>query len=209
MPATNLPKVFLMFIAFVCSITLAQGQVITSGSDSVTVATTTADTLSGGIFGALKTWDKPSRAALLSAIIPGAGQAYNKRYWKVPIIYLGGAAIGYYLLDNHKKYLEYRSSLKILSTGGTDKFATLIPDKAQRFQRLTRAEQSFRRYRDYNIIFMILLYGLNVSEAYVDAHLKGFDISDNLSFKIQPAIILGPSLTYAPGLSINLHINKK
>lgn len=206
----QLKNIFLL-IAFVCSAILASGQVITTGTDSTIVTTTQTDTLSTGIFGALKTWDKPSRAALFSAIIPGAGQFYNKRYWKIPIIYIGGAAIGYFLLDYHKKYLLYRSSLAVLTDGDpatVDVFAAKYPDEKERARRLAKGIESTRRYRDYDIIYMCLLYGLNVGEAYVDAHLKDFDISDDLSLKFEPTLIPGPYLSYAPGFSIKLNLKK-
>ncbi|QMU27990.1 DUF5683 domain-containing protein [Adhaeribacter radiodurans] len=202
-------RVFLL-LALLCSTCISKAQVITTGSDSTVVSTTTTnDTLSTGIFGSLKSWDKPSRAALYSAIIPGAGQFYNKSYWKIPVLYAGGAVLGYFLQDNHKKYLLYRSSLEILNAGGEDRFAKQIPDKTQRFQSLSRAVQNFRRYRDYNIIFAILLYGLNVSEAYVDAHLKGFDISDELSLRIEPSFLTGPSYGVTPGISVRLNFKKQ
>ena len=208
MPVLARLKSILIIIAVVCSTKLSFGQVITTGSDSTIVSTTTSDTLSTGILGALKTWDKPSRAALFSAIIPGGGQFYNKRYWKIPIIYAGGITIGYFFIDNHQKYLLYRSSLEILNNGGEDLFAKVVPDKNERFQRLSRFSQNFRRYRDYNIIFMLLLYGLNIGEAYVDAHLKGFDISDDLGLQLEPTLIPGPYLSYTPGLSVKLNLKK-
>ncbi|MDQ3292379.1 MAG: DUF5683 domain-containing protein, partial [Bacteroidota bacterium] len=97
-----------IFLVFFCTAYNSQAQVITTDSDSTVVRTTTSsDTLSRGIFGTLKTWDKPSRAALYSAIIPGAGQFYNKRYWKIPIIYAGGITIAYFFNKFHKDYLLY------------------------------------------------------------------------------------------------------
>jgi hypothetical protein len=202
-----------VILALLCSfcISVTQGQVITTGSDStiVTTTSTTPDSLSQGLFGTLKSWDKPSRAALYSTIIPGAGQFYNKSYWKIPIIYAGGAAIGFFFLDNHKKYLLYRSSLSVLTDGDPttiDRFANRIPDERERLRRLSLATESFRRYRDYNITFGLLLLGLNVGEAYVDAHLKGFDISDELSFKIEPSIIQGPGFQYAPGVAFKFNL---
>ena len=208
MPVLARLKSILIIIAVVCSTKLSFGQVITTGSDSTIVSTTTSDTLSTGILGALKTWDKPSRAALFSAIIPGGGQFYNKRYWKIPIIYAGGITIGYFFNKFHKDYLLYRSSLNILKAGGVDRFASQIPDKERRFQSLSRGVESTRRYRDYNIIYMFLLYGLNVGEAYVDAHLKGFDISDDLGLQLEPTLIPGPYLSYTPGISVKLNLKK-
>lgn len=202
-----------LFLMLFCSTCFSQAQVITTGSDSTVVSTTPgSDTLSTGIFGSLKSWDKPSRAALYSAIIPGAGQFYNKSYWKIPIIYAGGITIGYFFNKWHKLYLSFRSSYEIRIS----QKPLALPDKyAQRFPapqynaNLVRARDEYRRYRDYNIIFAILLYGLNVSEAYVDAHLKGFDISDELSLRFEPAVITGPGFGYTPGVAVRLNFKKQ
>ncbi|QNF35165.1 hypothetical protein HUW51_21500 [Adhaeribacter swui] len=198
-------------------ITASWGQVITTSNDT-TIVTTTAvlpDSLTGGLFGTLKSWDKPSRAALYSTIIPGAGQFYNKSYWKIPIIYAGGITIGYFFNKWHKNYLLFRSSLNIAKDGDpktVDVFASRfanekgVVDEARHIQYLSRGVENYRRYRDYNIIFALLLLGLNVSEAYVDAHLKGFDISDELSYRIEPTIIPGPGFQYAPGIALRFNI---
>lgn len=193
------------------SIVSAQGQVITTNSDTtmVTTTSTTPDSLSRGLFGTLKTWDKPSRSALYSTIIPGAGQFYNKSYWKIPVIYAGGITIGYFFNKWHKSYLLFRSSLKVATDGDSttiDAFAERFTDEAQKLQVLSRGVENYRRYRDYNIIFGLLLLGLNVSEAYVDAHLKGFDISDELTFKVEPTVIPGPGFQYAPGIAFRFNI---
>jgi hypothetical protein len=203
-------QVVLTLLLLLC-FTAAQAQVITTGNDTtiVTTISTPPDSLTGGLFGTLKSWDKPSRAALYSTIIPGAGQFYNKSYWKIPIIYAGGLTIGYFFNKWHKNYLLFRSSLQI--AGDTlaathDAFEERFPDKAQRLQVLSRGVENYRRYRDYNIVFGLLLLGLNVSEAYVDAHLKGFDISDELSFKVEPTVIPGPGFQYAPGIAFRFNI---
>ncbi|PSR53323.1 hypothetical protein AHMF7605_07155 [Adhaeribacter arboris] len=201
-----------IFLIFFCCLSKAQAQVITAGNDSIEVSSTPADTLSRGIFGSLKSWDKPSRAALYSAIIPGAGQFYNKSYWKIPIIYTGGVTIGYFFNKWHKLYLSFRSSYEVRIS----QKPLALPDQyAQRFPaptytpNLVRARDEYRRYRDYNIIFAMLLYGLNVSEAYVDAHLKGFDISDELSMRFEPTIITGPGFGYTPGFAVKLNLKKQ
>ncbi len=203
-------QVVFTLLYFFC-ITRTQGQVITTGSDSTIVTTTptTPDSLSRGLFGTLKSWDKPSRAALYSTIIPGAGQFYNKSYWKIPIIYAGGITIGFFFNKWHKNYLLFRSSLKIATdtiAATHDVFEKRFPDKTQRLQVLSRGVENYRRYRDYNIVFGLLLLGLNVSEAYVDAHLKGFDISDELTFKVEPTIIPGPGFQYAPGVAFRFNL---
>lgn len=204
-------KGMLVLLAVIGSITLSQGQTITSGKDSTLVPTAT-DTTSEGIADGLKKWDKPSRAALYSAIIPGAGQVYNKSFWKVPIIYAGGATIGYFIVKWHKNYLLYRSSYDVMNDGDSttiDRFVEKIPDAANRARVLANGRDTYRRWRDLNIIFAVFYYGLNVSEAYVDAHLKGFDISDELSMRIEPTLLPGPAfMSYAPGISVRFNFKK-
>ncbi|RDC63477.1 DUF5683 domain-containing protein [Adhaeribacter pallidiroseus] len=211
---------FLVVISLLCyfCILTVKGQTITTSSDSTVVTTTktTPDSLSRGLLGTLKSWDKPSRAALYSTIIPGAGQFYNKSYWKIPIIYAGGITIGFFFNKWHKNYLLFRSSLAVATDGDSttvDVFAARftndkgVTDEDRHLQYLSRGVENYRRYRDYNIIFGLLLLGLNVSEAYVDAHLKGFDISDELSFKVEPSIIQGPGFQYAPGVAFKFNLN--
>lgn len=207
-----LARVQVIFCFFLLTCTSSSwAQVITTDSDSTVVTTTVTDTLTRGIFGTLKTWDKPSRAALYSTIIPGAGQFYNKSYWKIPIIYAGGATIGYFINKWHKEYLLFRSSYDVLTDGDSttvDRFKTKYQDENNRARVLANGEQNYRRWRDLNIFFAVLLFGLNVSEAYVDAHLKGFDISDELSYRIEPTLITGPSFRYAPGFAVRFNLKK-
>ncbi|MDR6239840.1 DUF5683 domain-containing protein [Aureibacter tunicatorum] len=131
------------------------------------------------------TGNDPNKAALLSAAIPGLGQAYNKSYWKIPIIYGGGAVIGYLIAWNDQRYQLYRNALIDVSNGDID---PSNPLHNQTEDRLNRLVDNARRSRDYAVIFMALLYALNIVEAYVDANLQQFDISDNLSMKVAPAI---------------------
>ncbi len=203
-----------IFIAASVS-TFSLAQTITTGKDSAAVAVApAADTLTTGILGGLKKWDKPSRAALYSTIIPGGGQVYNKRLWKVPIIYAGGATIGYFLVKWHKNYLLFRSSYDILTDGKpetVDSFIERWPNVTpeERARRLALGRDTYRRYRDLNIVFAVLLYGLQISEAYVDAHLKGFDVSDQLSMRLEPTIIPGPfPMSYTPGLAMRFNLKK-
>jgi hypothetical protein len=134
----------------------------------------------------------PGKAALRSAIIPGWGQVYNKKYWKVPIIYgaLGiTAGIFIYNLEN---YQDTRFAYKVkynMRVNGTDSalYAQIednlkpLSEESLRFYR-----NSFRRDLDYSVLFFVLFWGLNVVDAAVDAHLKSFDVSPDLSLRIKP-----------------------
>lgn len=134
-------------------------------------------------------------AALRSAILPGWGQAYNKKYWKMPIVYAGLGISAYVFLDNISVYREYRfaysARIKAQSGNPADsvdyyqlKELYRIIDPAS----IRNARDEFRRYIDYSVVSFILLWGLNVVDAAVDAHLRTFDISPDLSMKIKPQL---------------------
>jgi hypothetical protein len=151
----------------------------------------------------------PRQATIRSLILPGLGQIYNKKYWKVPIVY---AAIGfpvYQFVDNKKWYNRTRYALTIVSNNRTDpdslarvhpQLARLVEMKAQ--GSLINYRNQFRKNMDYSILFTLLMWGLNIVDATVDGHLKAFDVSDDLSMRIKPAMINGG---FNPGLSIVLN----
>ena len=128
--------------------------------------------------------DKPNRAAMYSAVFPGLGQAYNKKYWKLPIIYGGSAVLVYFLNYNNKMYQESGNSL-IAIRDDDPRTQPFDPDISE--TSYERATDYWRRNRDLLIIGAIVLYALNIVEAHVDAHLSGFTIQENLSMKIRPA----------------------
>lgn len=156
----------------------------------------------------------PSKAAFYSAVLPGLGQIYNKRYWKVPIVY---AAIGtgiYAYTFNDGRYDRFRAAFKRRRAGFTDdEFYDLDgsgiepgnPDFSD--DALEDAQERFQRDRDLALLITILLYALNVVDANVDAHLKQYNIDDDLSFDldIQPYIDLNP-ITTDPNYGLALTI---
>ena len=120
----------------------------------------------------------PARAAFLSAILPGLGQAYNKKYWKIPVV-LG--AIGtsmYFYLDSDKEYNRFRDAYKQRLVGEKDEFSGQYSDET-----LIRAQKLFQRNRDLSLLITLALYALNIVEANVNAHLMQFNVSDDLTFK--------------------------
>nr|WP_223034164.1 DUF5683 domain-containing protein [Hanstruepera marina] len=121
----------------------------------------------------------PSRAAFYSAVIPGLGQAYNKKYWKIPIVY---AALGtglYFYFDNGKEYDRYRDAYKRRLAGFTDdEFYGTITDSG-----LIEAQKTLQRNQEISLLVTIGIYVLNIIDANVDAHLLQFNVDDNLSFK--------------------------
>jgi len=143
----------------------------------------------------------PTRAALLSAALPGAGQVYNEKIWKVPIIY-GGIMTNVYFLDfNNRRYQLFRNALEISRNPGDPRpnpFPNLNEDG------IVRNVNYWRRNRDLNYMIFGVIYAINIVDSLVDAHLSGFDVSDDLSLDIRPAyenLYAGSSLI---GLSVKL-----
>lgn len=126
----------------------------------------------------------PSKAAFYSAVLPGLGQAYNKKYWKIPIIY---AALGtgiYFYVRNDKEYDRYRDAYKRRLAGFTDdEFFGTGETAAISEDALIRAQRTFRRNREVAILVTIGLYALNIIDANVDAHLLQYNVDENLSLR--------------------------
>ena len=153
----------------------------------------------------------PKIAARRSAIIPGWGQIYNKKYWKLPIIYAGLGISGYVFVDNIKTYKEYKFAYKARidaaatppdSTGYNqldDIYKVLSPGS------IRSARDEFRRYVDYSALVFLLLWGLNVVDAAVDAHLKNFDVSPDLSLQFKAGY---SEMAKTNGVSLVLKIGK-
>lgn len=121
----------------------------------------------------------PSKAAFYSAILPGLGQAYNKKYWKIPIVY---AALGtgiYFYIDNNNKYNQYRRAYKQRLAGIKDEFSLVVTDA----NALIDAQEFYQRNRDLSLLLTVIAYVLNIVDANVDAHLLQFNVSDDLSLR--------------------------
>ncbi len=140
----------------------------------------------------------PSKAAFYSAILPGLGQAYNKRWWKIPIVY---GAIGtslYFYADNNKKYHEYRDAYKRRLAGFDDDQFQYLDDT-----RLIEAQRFYQRNRDLSLLITGLFYILNIVDANVDAHLMQFNVSDKLT--IAPDVYQN-QIDYRPNLGVTLNL---
>lgn len=149
----------------------------------------------------------PLKAALYSAILPGLGQAYNGQHWKIPLIYGGGIAFLHLIRQNHRLYNQFRSA-KLAITGigsvtATNPFEPYAPGVYSESS-INRNAERYRRDRDYMIILAGAFYLLNIAEAHIAAHLKEFDINDELSLKIQPSINNTHLFSRSGGLSITL-----
>ncbi len=143
----------------------------------------------------------PSKAAFYSAVLPGLGQGFNKKYWKIPIVY---AAIGtsIYSYDfNHKKYWDYRNAYKSRKAGyNNDPYQNLILDD----DRLLDGADFHKKNRDLSMVFIVGFYILNILDANIDAHLKQYNVNESLSLK--PYIENGTNFNYeSVGISLNLN----
>jgi hypothetical protein len=123
------------------------------------------------------------KASVMSAIIPGLGQAYNRKFWKIPIIYAGIGGFGYMFLTNNKQYTTFRSNVRAYND---DDSTTLPPMPEYSSDQSQTLKLQYRKYRDFAVIGFSIIYIINIIDANVDAHLKTFDVSDDLSLHIDP-----------------------
>ena len=146
------------------------------------------------------TWrPNPQRALWLALVLPGAGQIYNRKYWKLPIIYGGFIGCIYALTWNNMMYKDYSQAyLDIMDSDPTtdsyNKFLHLgvqiNSSNEERFKQIFKnRKDKYRRWRDMSIFVMIGVYALSVIDAYVDAELSEFDISKDLSLEVRPTVI--------------------
>jgi hypothetical protein len=125
--------------------------------------------------------NRPARAAFYSALVPGLGQAYNKKYWKVPIVYIGLGVGIYSYTWNQKKYHEFRDEYKRRLDGTSDPDHPIYGGLDN--DRLIRAQKFHQKNRDLSALITAGLYILNIVDANIDAHLMQFNVNDNLSLK--------------------------
>lgn len=146
----------------------------------------------------------PAKAAFYSAILPGLGQAYNKKYWKIPLVY-GALGSGVYFYDlNNNNYNRARTAYKLRINGKPDEFDGLNGNILLSNDALIRAQKSYKKDRDLSLLVTIGLYFLQIIEASTNAHLLQHNVDDNLSFSPQ---IIQNSVTNKSivGASINFN----
>jgi hypothetical protein len=140
----------------------------------------------------------PKKAMWLAIVFPGGGQIYNRKYWKLPIVYGGFLGCVYALNWNDTMYRDYSQAFVDIMDDdpNTKSYENFIPPSYNINQNMTRLQDLFkrkknyyRRYRDMSIFCMIGVYALSIVDAYVDAEMSSFDISKDLSMKVKPTII--------------------
>ncbi len=146
-------------------------------------------------------YSKARKAALLSTILPGSGQAYNKQYWKMPIVYLALGGLGYWGYNNNVNYKYYSKNLKAIydddpNTTNTSGYSS---------DQLVTEKNTYKKRRDMAIIFGALAYTLNIIDANVSAHLKTFDVSDDLSLQFKPYSTFDYNNNLQTGFTIRLN----
>jgi hypothetical protein len=139
----------------------------------------------------------PAKAAFYSAILPGLGQAYNKKYWKIPLVY---GAIGtslYFYIDNNKKYHDYRDAYKRRLEGYNDDNYQFLDDN-----RLIAGQKFYQRNRDLSALFVVGFYVLNIIDANVDAALIQFNVNERLSMRPE---IYPDDVTFKPNVGLTFN----
>lgn len=129
---------------------------------------------------------KPKKAGMYSAILPGSGQFYNRQYWKVPVIYVGIAAAGYFINFNQTNYQKYRKAYYSRIDNDPNTTDTDIETKKYTTDNLKTLQDQYRKWLDMTVLFTALGYTVQVIDAIASAHLKNFDISRDISLRIQP-----------------------
>ncbi len=161
----------------------------------------------------------PHKASFYAAILPGMGQIYNKKYWKLPLVYGGIAATGYFIHFNSKYYSKYKSAYRdfIIQDPGNKSYLEFIPPGLTESDvvggaydswfesALESKKQYYRRYRDLSYFIMAGVYMLQIVDAAVDAHFYNFSISDDLSMRISPALMEPSPVVETGGVGMQLN----
>ncbi len=187
----------LVLLLFITTVAIGQEVVIESDSLAAPKPLVTGDTTIA-ITSYASRYD-PQKALLYAAVLPGLGQAYNKKYWKIPIAYGGFIGIGYGIKWNNDIYQELKRGLYyILETGET----TGPPPYELTEQQYRSNIDNFRRNRDFMYLLFGAMYVLQIVDAHVDAHLKEFDVNPNLQVRIRPSMTTDPLIGNQTGLSL-------
>lgn len=147
----------------------------------------------------------PRKATLLSTFVPGLGQVYNKKYWKVPVIYAGFGLMTYFIVSNANEYLNYKSAyIEKINGDSTGNYQDLV--RKYSAQSLQAAREYYRRNLEVSILLSALWYIINIVDASVDAHLFTYNISKDLTLKLEPAILpANYGINRTSGVKISLH----
>lgn len=132
-------------------------------------------------------YHSPRKAAIYSAALPGLGQIYNRRYWKVPLVYIGFGTFYYFIEFNNKRFKEFKQAFKDFPD-----YKLNYPYKLTSEQ-IERATIYYKRWRDLSILGTLGFYVFQILDATVDAHLFNWEVGEDLTFNIKPSLIFPPS----------------
>lgn len=160
---------------------------------------------------------KPNpKKAVLYSLIPGGGQIYNRKYWKLPLLYGGFLGLAYAITWNHTQYVDYLNAFRDISdnddtTNSWQNYVrsstTLTDSQISSYTTAFRNRKNYyRRYRDLSIIGIVGLYALSAVDAYVDASLFDFDISDDISMRVEPTTLPTPDNRLGSAWGVNCSI---
>ncbi len=152
----------------------------------------------------VKVRHSPAKAAMYSGVLPGLGQAYNKKYWKIPIVYAGFAGLGYWISYNSRNYRDFRDAYRIRLDDDPNTIDRY--DGQYSNNDLKTLKDFHKRNLDLSCILTAVWYAIGIIDATVDAHLFEFDISDNLSMKVQPVFDYQSRQTNFAGLRVQLKL---
>lgn len=208
----------LLLVAFLpIGYTKSQDTIRTSSTHTVIIKSDTAvgftDTVNVSPTDTFIREHSPSKAALFSTFCPGLGQIYNKKYWKLPIVYAGIGISGYYLIRNQKLFKSYKDGYVKYSNHPNSQETKDYLQTLEMIRKYPNADPSlvlshfmdlYRNWRDWSVFSISFIYLLNIVDATVDAYLFYYDISDNISLRLKPVIINSATCYGAIGLQFNV-----
>lgn len=140
------------------------------------------------------------KATIMSACLPGLGQIYNRKYWKAPVIYVALGGLGYWGVTNQVKYKYYSNNLRAVN----DDDPNTVNQTLYGSDQLITQKKYYQKFRDISIMIGALVYLVNIIDANVDAHLRTFDVTDDLSLQLNPYSNLDYNNKLQAGLTLKL-----
>ena len=189
-----MPRRFLFLLGILLSLAFQQTDAQNVVFDTVGNAVITADTIvkqqKPAKTAKAKKPHSPTKATIMSACLPGLGQVYNGKWWKVPIVYAGLGGLGYLVYSNYSEYSAYLHAYEF-QTGDLPEGVTLNAHETELANKYSSSQlqtykESYRRDFEFYTILTVAWYGLNILDACVDGHLYNYDISDDLSLSVDP-----------------------
>ncbi len=182
-------------------------------SDTIALAAPTDSMIEADYPGMHVFIPNPQTSLWCAIAFPGLGQIYNRKYWKLPIVYGAAVGVGYAISWNNRIYQDYLNGYRDImdNNPNTNSYMDLLPygtdpDSPWARTTLRTGMNNYRRYRDLSIIVGVALYAISIVEAYVDAQLSDFDISPDLSVRVSPVLLDNPEKA-TPNVGLSLAIN--